>query len=106
MTMNFRSSVITFSAVALIAGGQASAASKPKVNEVCLADFHKFCPSEELGRGVVIRCARDHLDAVAPDCKSAVDAANALNAARKAAKAAKKSGAQSAQAATEAPGAS
>ena len=98
--MNLHASVIALSALALVASGQAGAAPKPKVNDLCLADFHKLCPSEELGRGVVIRCARAHLDAVSSDCKSAVDAANALNAARKSAKAAKRASAQSASGAT------
>jgi hypothetical protein len=95
MNMNLHRLAIAVSALALLAAGQATAASKPKVNEVCLADFHKLCPTQELGRGVVIRCARAHLEVVSSDCKSAVDAANALNAARKSAKAAKKSGAAS-----------
>jgi hypothetical protein len=79
-----------FGAVLLVAG-PCFAAPKPRAAEVCLADFHKLCPGEELGRGVVIRCARAHLEAVAPDCKTAVEAANALNAARRAAKQARKS---------------
>jgi hypothetical protein len=91
--MNLHRLAIAVSALALLAAGQAAAASKPKVNEVCLADFHKLCPTQELGRGVVIRCARAHLEVVSSDCKSAVDTANALNAARKSAKAARKAGA-------------
>ena len=90
--MNLYRSVIAVSALALLVASQAAAASKPKINEVCLADFHKLCPTEQIGRGVVIRCARAHLEVVSSDCKSAVDTANALNAARKSAKAAKKAG--------------
>jgi hypothetical protein len=97
--MILRTTIVAFSALAIFAAGaQARGTPKPKVNDVCQADFHKFCPSEEPGRGVVIRCARAHLDQVSANCKSAVDTANALNAARKAAKtsnraAAKKAGA-------------
>jgi hypothetical protein len=94
--MNLHRTFISVSALFLLVGGQAAAASRPKINEVCLADFHNLCPTQELGRGVVIRCAREHLEVVSADCKSAVDTANALNAARKSAKAAKKAGAPSA----------
>ena len=81
-------------AVALLAfAGQANAA-KPKVNDVCQADFHKLCPDETPGRGVVIRCARTHLSAVSPDCKSAVEAADAVNVARRTAKASRRASAQ------------
>jgi len=93
--MNLRSVVIASSAFALLVVGQSVAAPKPKVNEVCLADFHKLCPSEELGRGKVIRCARAHIDSVGPDCKTAVEAANASNAAKRQAKAAKRASAKS-----------
>ena len=75
-------------------------AAKPKVNEVCLADFHKLCPSEEAGRGKVIRCARAHLDSVTPDCKSAVDAANAANEKKRETKSAKRASAKSATSAS------
>lgn len=93
--MKFRCSVIAMAGLTVLVAGQAAAAAKPRAAEVCLADFHKLCPAEALGRGVVIRCARAHLEAVSPDCKSTVQAADALNAARKAAKAAaKKSTAQ------------
>jgi len=91
--MNFHSAVIAFSVLGLIAAGDAAAAAKPKANQVCLEDFHKLCPNEELGRGVVIRCARAHHDAVSADCRSAVDAADAadaVNAAHRAAKASKR----------------
>ena len=89
--MIVRSSVIAISALALLAAGaQARGTPKPKVNEVCQADFHKFCPSETPGRGVVIRCARAHIDSVSSDCKTAVDTANASNAAKRASKAAKR----------------
>jgi hypothetical protein len=77
----------------LAAAGQANAA-KPRVNDVCQADFHKLCPDQAAGRGVVIRCARAHLSAVSPDCKSAVDTADALNAARRAAKASRRASAK------------
>jgi hypothetical protein len=93
--MFLRTTIVAFSALAIFAAGvQARGTPKPKVNDVCQADFHKFCPSEEPGRGVVIRCARAHLDQVTVDCKSAVDTANALNAARKAAKASKRASAK------------
>ncbi len=92
--MNARNWLVTIPALAIVLAGPAFAAPKPKVNEVCLADFHKLCPTEELGRGKVIRCARAHLDAVAPDCKSAVDAANASNAAKRGAKSAKRAAAK------------
>ena len=83
----FQSGLIALSAVAVLAAGaQARGTPKPKVNEVCQADFHKFCPSETPGRGVVIRCARAHIDNVSSDCKNAVDIANAANAAKRAAK--------------------
>ncbi|MGH7022129.1 MAG: hypothetical protein ACREEB_00910 [Caulobacteraceae bacterium] len=85
---------IAASTLAVILAGQALAAAKPRANQVCLADFHKLCPSEALGRGVVIRCARAHMDAVSPDCKSAVEAANAVNEARRQAKAAKRASAK------------
>jgi hypothetical protein len=94
--MKLRTVVIASSALSLLLAGQAFAAGKPKVNEVCLADFHKFCPSEELGRGKVIRCARAHLDNVTPDCKSAVEAANTANEKKREAKAAKRDGAKTA----------
>lgn len=86
--MNTRS--VAIAAMAMMIAGPSLAAPKPRVNEVCLADFHKLCPSQELGRGVVIRCARAHIDQVAPDCKTAVEAANAVNEARRAAKAARR----------------
>lgn len=86
--MNSRS--VAIAAMAMMIAGHSLAAPKPRVNEVCLADFHKLCPSQELGRGVVIRCARAHIDQVAPDCKTAVEAANAVNEARRAAKAARR----------------
>jgi len=73
---------VAASALAVLVAGQALAAAKPRANQVCLADFHKLCPTQELGRGVVIRCARAHIDAVSTDCKTAVEAADALNAAR------------------------
>jgi hypothetical protein len=94
--MNLRTVVIASSALSLLVGGQAFAAAKLKVNEVCLADFHKFCPDDELGRGKVIRCARAHLDNVTADCKSAVAAANASNEKKREAKAAKRGGAKTA----------
>lgn len=81
---------VAVAALALMIAGPALAAPKPRVNEVCLADFHKLCSDQTLGRGVVIRCARAHIDAVAPDCKSAVEAANAVNEARRSAKAARR----------------
>ena len=87
-------------AVTLTLAGAPAFAAKPKVGEVCLADFHKLCPTEELGRGKVIRCARAHIDAVTPDCKSAVDAANASNAAKRQAKASKRAAAKSATSAS------
>jgi hypothetical protein len=93
--MNLRSCVIVGAAFAILTAGQAVATPKPKVNEVCLADFHKLCPTEELGRGKVIRCARAHLDSVTSDCKTAVDAANASNAAKRQAKASKRASAKS-----------
>jgi hypothetical protein len=93
--MNLHPSVIAVSALVLIAAGQAGAASKPKVAEICLADFHKLCPTEELGRGKVIRCARAHIDGVSAECKSAVAAADAVNQARRAAKATKRASAKS-----------
>jgi hypothetical protein len=93
--MIFRSSVIAISALALLAAGaQARGTPKPKVNDVCQADFHKFCPSQEAGRGVVIRCARAHIDSVSAECKSAVDMANASNAAKRAAKTSKRASAK------------
>jgi hypothetical protein len=92
--MNLHHSVIAVSALVLIAAGQAGAASKPRVGEICLADFHKLCPTEELGRGKVIRCARAHIDGVSADCKSAVAAADAVNQARRAAKAGKSASAK------------
>jgi hypothetical protein len=93
--MILRTTIVAISAFAVLAAGaQARGTAKPKVNDVCQADFHKFCPSEEPGRGVVIRCARAHLEQVSTDCKSAVDTANALNAARKAAKASKRASAK------------
>ncbi|MGA2954000.1 MAG: cysteine rich repeat-containing protein [Caulobacteraceae bacterium] len=94
--MNLRTVVIASSALSLLVAGQSFAAGKPKVNEVCLADFHKLCPDEELGRGKVIRCARAHLDNVGAECKSAVEAANASNAKKREAKAAKRGGAKTA----------
>jgi hypothetical protein len=87
-------------AMTLVLAGAPAFAAKPKVNEVCLADFHKLCPSEELGRGKVIRCARAHIDSVTPDCKSAVDAANAANAAKREAKSAKRAAAKSSSSAS------
>jgi hypothetical protein len=90
--MNMRS--VAIAAMAMMIAGPSLAAPKPRVNEVCLADFHKLCSSEALGRGVVIRCARAHIDQVAPDCKTAVEAANALNEARRAAKAARRTAAK------------
>jgi hypothetical protein len=93
---NWIASAVALAGVLTLALASAPAfAAKPKVNEVCLADFHKLCPSEELGRGKVIRCARAHIDAVTPDCKSAVDAANASNAAKREAKASKRAAAKS-----------
>jgi hypothetical protein len=92
--MSLRSLTIVVSAVVLVAG-PAFAAPKPRVNQICLADFHKLCPSEELGRGKVIRCARAHIDGVSADCKTAVAAADAVNQARRAAKASKRASAKS-----------
>ncbi len=86
--------IVAVSALVLAAASQAGAASKPKANEICLADFHKLCPTEELGRGKVIRCARAHIDGVSADCKSAVAAADAVNQARRAAKASKRASAK------------
>jgi ribosome-binding protein aMBF1 (putative translation factor) len=80
--------------LAVLVAGQAVGAAKPRANQVCLADFHKLCGSETLGRGVVIRCARAHIDQVAPDCKEAVQAADALNAAHRQAKASRKAAVQ------------
>ena len=87
---------IAASALAVLVAGQALAAAKPRANQVCLADFHKLCPTQELGRGVVIRCARAHIDAVSTDCKTAVEAADALNAAHRQAKASKRASTKSA----------
>ena len=90
-----RSVIVAVSALALAAASQAGAAPKPRVGQICLADFHKLCPTEELGRGKVIRCARAHIDGVSADCKSAVAAADAVNQARRAAKASKRASAKS-----------
>ena len=93
--MIIRSTVVAISILAMAAAGaQARGTPKPKVNDVCQADFRKFCPSEEPGRGVVIRCARAHIDSVSAECKSAVDIANAANAAKRAAKASKRASAK------------
>lgn len=86
---------VAIAALALMIAGPALAAPKPRVNQVCLADFHKLCSDQTLGRGVVIRCARAHIDAVSPDCKTAVEAANAVNEARRSAKAARRAAAKS-----------
>jgi hypothetical protein len=89
-----QSGVIAISALAVLAAGaEARGTPKPKVNDVCQADFHKYCPSEQPGRGVVIRCARAHIDSVSADCKSAVDIANAANAAKRASKASRRASA-------------
>jgi hypothetical protein len=92
--MNARTWIASAAALAVVLAVGPAFAAKPKVNEVCLADFHKLCPSEELGRGKVIRCARAHLDAVTPDCKSAVDAANASNEKKRETKSAKRASAK------------
>jgi hypothetical protein len=93
--MILRITVVAISALAVAAAGaQARGTPKPKVNDVCQADFHKYCPSEQAGRGVVIRCARAHIDSVSAECKSAVDIANASNAAKRAAKASKRASAK------------
>jgi hypothetical protein len=88
--MNAPTWIASAATLAIVLAVGPAFAAKPKVNEVCLADFHKLCPSEELGRGKVIRCARAHLDAVTPDCKSAVDAANVSNEKKRETKSAKR----------------
>jgi hypothetical protein len=80
-------------ALAILAATQVGATSKPRVNQICLEDFHKLCPDQAVGRGVVIRCARAHHDSLTADCRSAVEAADAVNAARKAAKASRRASA-------------
>lgn len=92
--MNSRTWISSAAALAVVLAIGPAFAAKPKVNEVCLADFHKLCPTEELGRGKVIRCARAHIDAVTPDCKGAVDAANASNLKKREAKASKRAAAK------------
>ena len=93
--MNVRNWIVAVASLSIVLAIGPAFAAKPKVNEVCLADFHKLCPTEELGRGKVVRCARAHIDTVTPDCKSAVDAANAANAAKREAKSAKRAAAKS-----------
>jgi hypothetical protein len=61
-------------------------AAAPKVRDICLADFQKFCPTAKLIRGAVMRCVKTRLDDVSADCKSAVTAAREKSAARKAAR--------------------
>lgn len=96
--MHHRLATLAVAALGLVVAGQAMATPKPRVNEICLADYHKFCPEQALGRGVVIRCARAHLEQVTPDCKTAVEAANAVNEARREAKAARRASGQTASA--------
>lgn len=98
--MNARTWIASAAAVTVVLAVGPAFAAKPKVNDVCLADFHKLCPSEELGRGKVIRCARAHIDAVTPDCKTAVDAANAANEKKREVKSAKRAAAKQAASAS------
>ena len=94
--MNLSQIVAAGVALGVVFTGPALAAPKPRPNQACLEDFHKYCPTEALGRGVVIRCARAHIDSVSAVCKTSVEHADAVNQARRQAKAAKRAAAKTA----------
>jgi hypothetical protein len=100
--MRIRPLKLVVASLAVLAAAQVGATPKPRVNQICLEDFHKLCPTQELGRGVVIRCARAHHDALTANCRSAVEAADAVNTARKAAKASRRASATRTSSATSA----
>ena len=60
--------------LALALGPGAAMAQTAAEREACQADFEKYCPGVEPGGGRVLECLGKHLDQLAPQCKSMVEA--------------------------------
>jgi hypothetical protein len=62
-------------ALAIVAAGAALAqpiANAPALNQLCRADYERYCPPYQGHRRGLAECIRDHLGQASPGCQMAV----------------------------------
>ena len=69
-------------AVASLAKAQTQSADQT-ARRTCAADIQTLCPPAVRGSGGLGQCMLDHMDAVSPECRKAIDDAKAARAAAK-----------------------
>jgi hypothetical protein len=57
-------------------GAAVAADAPPKQEGPCAADFKKFCPGMQPGRGRIYRCMMSHEAELTPACRDVIKAAN------------------------------
>ena len=63
---------LTLAGLALVSGGSAAIAQDSRVRSACSGDYHRFCPSYQVGSAQLRSCMRQAGKRLSPGCVDAL----------------------------------